>query len=154
MGDIVRDYKRMYSSFRKVYTSNLKWGIGLVLIFHWSLFLFFFVKRKNVGMYFKIKAPRMFYAEVMVMMFMVNAFVFMILYSLSGYVLSNAFGKFQAKLWKVVEDSNDDEFASAKFCNVNGELFKEKSDCCRLHLPSPLNMSLFFGFYLCVWVYF
>merc|ERR1711933_174351 len=89
------------------------WGIGLVLIFHWSLFLFFFVKRKNFGMYFKIKAPRMFYAEAMVMMFTVNAFVFMILYSLSGHVLSNAFGKFRAKLWKVAEESNDDEFASA-----------------------------------------
>merc|ERR1712003_177141 len=64
-------------------------------------------------MYFQIKAPRLFDAETMAMMFTVNAFVFMILYSLSGHVLSNAFGKFQAKLWKVVEESNDDEFASA-----------------------------------------
>merc|ERR1719461_2635551 len=110
--DIVRDYKRMYSSFRKVYTSNLRWAIGGVLIFHWSFFLFFFVKREH-GMYFNIKAPHLFDAEATAMMFLVNAFVFMILYSLSGLVLSNAFGKFQAKLWKVVEESNDDEFASA-----------------------------------------
>merc|ERR1719412_2292655 len=110
---VVRDYKRMYSSFRKVYTSNLKWAIGLVFIYHWSFFLFFFVKREHVGMYFTIKAPHMFDAEAIAMMFTVNAFVFMILYFLSGHLLLNAFGKFQAKLWKLVEDSNDDEFASA-----------------------------------------
>eukprot|EP01084_Bolivina_argentea_P285983 490519_1 len=106
--DILIEYKWLFKSFKRDYNCSLKWCINLMVVSYlWMIWVnvdqlrteMSFIENQNNITRFAINA-----SWVIVIDNITSVFIIVILYMLSGNVLTNAFETFQQKLWESIED--------------------------------------------------